>query len=58
LACGSGACATFAAACKLNFAQNNVIIRFKIGDLHMSYSGQNIIMSGPAHKVAAGNYYG
>ena len=58
LACGSGACATFAAARKLQFALNNAIIRFKIGDLHMSYSRQNIIMSGPAIKVATGHYYG
>jgi diaminopimelate epimerase len=58
LACGSGACATFAAAEKLQFALNSATIRFKIGDLHMSYSGQNIIMSGPAIKVASGYYYG
>jgi diaminopimelate epimerase len=58
LACGSGACATFAAARRLKFIRENAIIKFEIGDLAMSYSNENIIMSGPAHKVATGYYYG
>ena len=57
LACGSGACATFAAAVELKFVKENAIIRFEFGDLNMSYSGQDIIMCGPAHKVATGKYY-
>lgn len=58
LACGSGACASFAAARKLKFIEENAIIKFEIGDLLMSYSDENMIMSGPAHKVATGYYYG
>jgi diaminopimelate epimerase len=56
LACGSGACATFAAANKLKFVEENAIVRFKTGDLHMSYLNENIMMSGPARKIAIGYY--
>jgi diaminopimelate epimerase len=58
LACGSGACATFAAANKLKFIQSNATIKFEIGNLDMSYLDEDIIMSGPATKVATGFYYG
>ena len=58
LACGSGACATFAAARRLKFIRESAIVKFETGDLAMSYSNENIIMSGPARKVATGYYYG
>ncbi len=58
LACGSGACATFAAATKLKFVKENAIIRFEKGDLNMSYSNLDIIMTGPAQKIAVGYYNG
>jgi len=58
MACGSGACATFAAGKKLKFIDQDVIIRFQVGNLFMSSLNQNIIMSGSAHKIAIGSYYG
>ena len=58
LACGSGACASFAAARKLKFIGESATIKFEIGDLSMYHSNEHIIMSGPAHKVATGYYYG
>lgn len=58
MACGSGACATFAAGRKLKFIDQDVIINFHIGNLLMSSLNQDIIMSGSAHKIAIGSYYG
>lgn len=58
LACGSGACATFAAAHKLKFITNNATIKFEFGNLKMSYLNEDIIMAGSAQKVATGRYYG
>lgn len=55
LACGSGACATFATACKLGFVQGtSASVHFQLGNLEMSLSGANVIMSGPVSKVASG----
>lgn len=56
LACGSGACATFAAAKKLGFARDKASVRFKLGILEMSSSGDEILMTGPAKLVARGVY--
>jgi len=57
MACGSGACATFAAGKKLKFIDQDVIIKFHVGNLFMSSLNQDIIMSGSAHKIAIGSYY-
>ncbi len=59
LACGSAACASFAAANKLGFvSKNNVTIKFKLGSLVLNYDDNNdIIMTGPASKVISGEYY-
>lgn len=56
LACGSGACATFAAARHLKFVENQAQINFELGSLFMSYENENIILSGPANKIATGVY--
>ncbi|MBP7190476.1 MAG: diaminopimelate epimerase [Rickettsiaceae bacterium] len=56
LACGSGACATFAAAKKLGFAKNQASVQFKLGALDMSSLGEEILMKGPAKLVARGSY--
>lgn len=53
LACGSGACATFAAARKLGFVGDEAVVRFKLGDLRISYP---LTMTGPATEVARGIY--
>jgi diaminopimelate epimerase len=55
-ACGSGACASFAAAKKLGFVDEAATVRFELGELHMSSSGNDIIMTGPATLVAEGEY--
>lgn len=57
LACGSGACVTFAAAVKLGFAASPAEIVFSLGSLSMSLDNQDIIMQGPASWVAAGEFY-
>ena len=56
LACGSGACATFAAARKLGFVSDKIDIYFALGKLEMSYSNDEIYMNGPATIVAKGVY--
>lgn len=55
-ACGSGACATFAAAFKLGFVTQAAEIIFRVGSLFMSKSGNDIIMQGPASLVAVGRF--
>lgn len=57
LACGSGACASFVAAHKLGFVDNSTVVQFEYGQLFISYDAVgNIIMQGPATKVASGYY--
>ena len=56
LACGSGACATFAAAKKLGFVEDKTIVNFKLGSLEMSQVAESILMTGPAEIVAKGVY--
>lgn len=56
LACGSGACATFAAARKLGFVDKNAIVNFKLGSLKMSQIAESVLMTGPAEVVAKGVY--
>lgn len=57
LSCGTGACATFAAAKKLGFINNNATIKFKLGNLKIKEEKSEIIMKGPANFIAKGEYY-
>ena len=57
LACGSGACVSFAAAVKLGFMDTVAEVVFKHGSLSMSRDKTDIIMTGPATLVAIGKYY-
>lgn len=56
LACGSGACASFASAIKLGFITDNCEVVFQLGSLKMSKNGEDIIMTGPASLVARGEF--
>lgn len=56
LACGSGACASFASAAKLGFITGNCEVVFQLGSLKMSKKGEDIIMTGPASLVARGEF--
>lgn len=56
LACGSGACATFAASNKLGFVGDNAEVKFTTGSLHMSLSEESVVMNGPAKYVFKGEY--
>ncbi len=56
LACGSGAIATFASACKLGFAAEQAEIVFKLGSLQMQKQDGSITMRGPASYVFSGEY--
>lgn len=57
LACGSGACSSFAAGLKLGFISSPTEVVFKHGSLIMREEKGNIIMQGPAKLVARGEYY-
>jgi diaminopimelate epimerase len=56
LACGSGACATFAAAKKLGLVGETAEIKFQLGKLLMSMDN-GIVMRGPATLVFEGIYH-
>lgn len=56
LACGSGACASFASAIKLGFITGDCEVVFKLGSLKMSKNGEEIIMTGAASLVAYGEF--
>lgn len=56
LACGSGACASYAAAHKLSFVENKGIVQFELGELNMSMQDNEITMTGSAVFVAQGIY--
>lgn len=56
LACGSGACATFASAKKLGFVNVEAKVHFALGGLNMKMEGDSIFMTGPAIIVANGIY--
>lgn len=56
LACGSGACASFASAIKLGFITDPCEVIFALGSLKMSKHGENIIMTGSANLVANGEF--
>lgn len=57
LACGSGACATYAAANKLGFVGNKAEVKFIKGILQMSLRDENVVMKGPAEYVFKGEYF-
>jgi diaminopimelate epimerase len=54
LACGSGACASYAAAKKLGFIDGDGTVEFDLGKLYMSSKSSGIMMRGPAVVVASG----
>lgn len=56
MACGSGASASFAAANKLGFVEKEANVAFKLGSLKMTKKGDQILMTGPAAYVFAGEY--
>lgn len=56
-ACGSGAVATFAAANKLGFTENETEIVFALGSLKMKKEGDNITMTGPASYIFSGDFF-
>jgi len=56
LACGSGACASFAAAARLGFVKSPAQVIFQHGSLQMFKTDEGIIMTGPAELVANGVY--
>ncbi|AAU03878.1 diaminopimelate epimerase [Rickettsia typhi] len=57
LACGSGACGSFAAGLKLGFVHSPSTVVFKYGNLIMQEEDGNIIMQGEATFVMRGEYY-
>jgi diaminopimelate epimerase len=60
LACGSGTCASFAAACRLGYIDENkeCNVIFKLGSLSLKFSDKKeVLLSGPAEKLAQGEYY-
>ncbi len=56
LACGSGAIASFASACKLGKVSAAAIVEFKLGQLAMQKSAEDFIMTGPATQIFKGNF--
>ncbi len=59
LACGSGACATAAAAIVTGVAETPVTVKMRGGDIHIEWDGvgQDIWMSGPVAHIFSGDYY-
>jgi diaminopimelate epimerase len=56
LACGSGACATYAAAHKLGFVDEDSEVIFDYGSLKMKFQKDDILMNGRADYVFKGEY--
>jgi len=54
LACGTGACATFAHLYRIGLVNNNCAISLPLGELVIREENKNIFMSGPAVKVMDG----
>jgi len=57
LSCGSGACATVAAASKLGLIEDRAEVHFSTGVLDIAIKNGEIYMVGPAIFIAEGNYY-
>lgn len=51
LACGTGACATFALLHKKGVVDNQITVTLPLGDLTISIMDEDIIMNGPSEKV-------
>lgn len=57
LACGSGACASFASSYKLGHVLNKAKVMFKLGSLNMELNDSNqVIMQGPAEYSFIGEF--
>ena len=56
-ACGSGACASFAACHKLGFVPDNAKVKFELGTLDMKLESGEVIMNGKVALVAMGIFY-
>lgn len=56
LACGSGACASFAAASGFGLIEGRTAVNFAIGSLHLAFAEQDIMMKGRGQIVAEGRY--
>ena len=54
LACGTGACAAFAAACKADLCENRVGVQLPGGTLELEQRDGQIFMTGPANFVFEG----
>ena len=57
LACGSGACASFAACLKLGFVKEKSVVNFKLGKLFLEKKDDDIILTGSVDTVFKGVYY-
>lgn len=57
MSCGSGACATFAAAVEKGLVTSPSEVVFKLGSLKMMKSRNRIILHGPANFIAYGSFY-
>lgn len=57
MACGSGASASFAAANKLGFVDNEANVVFELGSLKMRTQDEQILMTSSAAYVFTGEYY-
>ncbi len=57
LACGTGACATVAAANKLGLTGKRVLVRLPGGDLEIEILNDSILMTGPAKEIFTGKIH-
>ena len=57
LACGSGACAAFAAGHRQGLLDERVCMHLAGGDLQLCYENQSVQMTGPAETVYEGSIY-
>lgn len=51
-ACGTGSCASFIICKQLNLVDNNVLVMQELGNLEITNQQNDIIMKGPAVKIA------
>lgn len=57
LACGSAACASFAASLQFGYVSSSADVIFPLGTISMSEESGNMLMTGSATMVAEGKYY-
>lgn len=53
-ACGSGCCASFVYANKFGYCHNEIFVHLELGTLKIGYNGDDVMMQGPACKIASG----